>query len=169
MKINKNILPFVLAPLIVACNQDTSQSAGDHFAQAFTYISSAKLASGSQREELLKNAEIELGEALKANPKHFDSWLNMGVLHATKGRVNKALEAYNKAKEIKPFDASLNYNLACLYSVTDKLDLAIEALDIALTNGFDDLERLRNDEDLNSLRATKEFTDVLESHKFFIK
>jgi len=37
------------------------------------------------------------------------------------------------------------------------------------SNGFNDYDRLRSDPDLKNLRASKEFKQVLEKHKVFIK
>ena len=48
------------------------------------------------------------------------------------------------------------------------MDLSADALDSALKNGFNNVDRLRNDPDLNNLRKTKEFKKIVEKYKFFI-
>jgi len=141
-----------------------------HFNQAFSYIGSAKAAtSNEQKEKLFLNAEKEFTNALAKNPNHVDALLNRGVLYIAMNKTNKAEEDLKKALGIDPKNSAIHYNLACLHSINNKLDLAVDSLDSALKNGFNDYDRLRNDPDLKNLRANKEFQKTLEKNKVFIK
>ncbi len=140
-----------------------------HFNQAFSYIGSAKAANNEQKEKLFLNAEKEFSNILLKNPNHVEALLNRGVIYMALGKLNKAEEDLKKASGLDPKNASANYNLACLYSVTNKIDLAADALDNALQNGFNDYDRLRNDPDLNNIRKVKDFQRILEKNKIFIK
>lgn len=84
------------------------------------------------------------------------------------GQFNKAEEDFKKALSINPKDPSLNYNIACLYSLTDKLDLAADYLDHALEYGFKELDSLRNDPDISKLRSSKDFKKIMDKYKIFI-
>jgi len=153
----------------VAPAPDLSAEARANLNQAFSYIGSAKVAPNkAARDELLSNAEVELSAALVKKPDYVEALSNRGVIYLTLGKLNKAEEDLKRAVQINPAHADSLYNLACLYSLTKKLDLAADALSQSLSNGFNDTERLRNDPDLNSLRSTKQFSEILEKNKIFI-
>jgi len=148
---------------------DPSAEARVNLNQAFAYISSAKVAPNkAARDELLNNAELELSAAIEKKPDYVEALSNRGVIYITLGKLNKAEEDLKRAVQIDPTHANSLYNLACLYSLTKKLDLAADALSQSLSNGFNDTERLRNDPDLNLLRSTKQFSEILEKNKIFI-
>jgi tetratricopeptide (TPR) repeat protein len=90
-------------------------------------------------------------------------------VYVSQGKLNKAEIDYRMALEINKNDPSLNYNMACLYSLTDRIDLSIDALNVALENGFSNIERLRNDVDLENVRGSEDFFSTIEKHKFFIR
>lgn len=148
---------------------DPSAEARVNLNQAFAYISSAKVAPNkAARDELLNNAELELSAAIEKKPDYVEALSNRGVIYITLGKLNKAEEDLKRAVQIDPTHANSLYNLSCLYSLTKKLDLAADALSQSLSNGFNDTERLRNDPDLNLLRSTKQFSEILEKNKIFI-
>jgi tetratricopeptide (TPR) repeat protein len=148
---------------------DPSAEARASLNQAFAYISSAKVAPNkAARDELLNNAEVELSAAIEKKPDYVEALSNRGVIYITLGKLNKAEEDLKRAVQINPTHADSLYNLACLYSLTKKLDLAADALSQSLASGFNDAERLRNDPDLNLLRSTKQFSEILERNKIFI-
>ena len=102
-------------------------------------------------------------------PNYFDALVNRGVVYVSQGKLDKAEIDYRMALEINKNDPSLNYNMACLYSLTDRIDLSIDALNVALENGFSNIERLRNDVDLENVRGSEDFFSTIEKHKFFIR
>ena len=165
----KLLLIFTFVIGLYGCKAEDNEAAKLHFNQGFSYLGSLEVAaSESQKEKLLDSAEKEFSLALEKNSLYFDAVLNRGAVYVAQGKFNKAEIDYIKAKEIKPSNPGLNYNLACLYSITSRLDLGLESLDIALANGFSDVNRLREDKDLNNLRSDKEFVTILEKHKFFL-
>ena len=84
-------------------------------------------------------------------------------------RLTRINQEKARANKINKNDPSLNYNMACLYSLTDRIDLSIDALNVALENGFSNIERLRNDVDLENVRGSEDFFSTIEKHKFFIR
>ena len=140
-----------------------------HFSQAFSYLGAAKAATvKEEKERLLLNAETELSNALSKKDDYAEALMNRGVVYIALGKFNKAEEDLKKAVSIEPANAGIHYNLSCVYALTNKLDLAIDSLDAALKNGFNNADRLRSDPDLQSLRKTKQFRQTLEKHKIFI-
>lgn len=168
----KKIIYVLLAVTLLSgnsCDPQSQQSAQRHLDQAFSYIGSMQGTSDIDlRSKLGKNAEIELTKALEYQPDNFIALMNRGVLYVSMGKLNKAESDYGKALAIKPLDSDLNFNLACLYALTDRQDLALDALQKSLEQGFDDISRLREDPDLQALRSLEEFTEILESNKFFL-
>jgi len=60
-----------------------------------------------------------------------------------------------------PKNASAHYNLACALARTGKTADALASLGTAVECGFDDDDQIKADEDLASLRAEKEFEEIV--------
>ena len=78
-----------------------------HYVLALTY----------DRKEVLDKAEHHLKEAIALKPDYSDAYNYLGVIYFRQGKVNQAIEAYNKALEnllyTKPQDA--HYHLGIAY------------------------------------------------------
>lgn len=61
--------------------------------------------------------------------------------------------------------AIANYNAACAFSKADKPKKAIAFLTTALSLGFDDLEKVNSDKDLDPLRALEDFNALIDKLK----
>ena len=99
-------------------------------------------------------------EALSAQPDDTDILRYLAHNYILVGRAEDGLLADQRLVELLPKDARVHYNLACSYALTDKKAKALETLQAALDLGFEDLELLRNDEDLATLRAEPEFKEI---------
>jgi hypothetical protein len=146
--------------------------AKQHLQQGMTYASIAQNnpKTASQNYE---NALLEFSNALKLYPNYAEAYSNRGVAYMQQKKYNKAEEDLKKAAALKPKDPIIHYNLAALYSLQNKLDLALDELDEALEYGFNNYDALRptgakSDPDLKNLRHNPEFKKVLEKHKVFI-
>ena len=64
-----------------------------------------------------------------------------------------------------PMNPGEFYNLACAYAVSGKAKEALKALRTAVDRGFDDLELLENDRDLDSIRSSPQFASFLAEVK----
>jgi len=69
------------------------------------------------------------------------------------------------AAEIRPESATIQYKLACAYSVTRQKSKALDALRKAIQNGFTDLETLESDPELEGIRSDPAFLRILDSVK----
>ncbi len=114
------------------------------------------------------NAIRECQVATQTNPTAA-AYSNLGVAYIQVGKNNLALTALQNARRLDPADPYVRYNLAALYSLLDKTDLALESLDTALNYGFKDFDALRWDRDLDNVRAEPEFRRILEKHRVFIQ
>jgi len=139
-----------------------------HIKQAFAYISMAKNAQGSIREENIDNALKEFSVAIQKDPNYAEAYSNRAAAYMQQKKFNKAEEDLRRAKELSPDSPSVRYNYASLHSLKGNVDLALDEVDAALTKGFSDYDALRFDPDLNNVRKHPEFRKILEKHKVFI-
>lgn len=63
-----------------------------------------------------------------------------------------------------PDDSSMWFNRACVESRLGSLEIAARSLDRALELGYDQIDLIRNDPDLDALRSSDLFPDVLDRH-----
>ncbi len=155
---------FLMFAFMMAACQNTTQvirSVDDaelHFKQGITYAGRADY----------DNAILEFQKSINIRSTA-KAYSNMGVCYMKTGKVNKALEALQTAVRIDNCDSFAQYNLAAVYSVMDKTDLGIDALDKALQCGFSNYDAIRFDKDLDNLRGEPEFRTTLEKHKVFLQ
>jgi len=161
---------FVILLLsLQGCDEKKVEQSNFHMNQGIAFIAALEGSDSTDGfQKLLKNAEIEFGQAIELNPSNHLALMNRGVVYITMGKLNKAELDLKKSVEISPKHPDANYNLACLYSLTNKLDFALEYFDIALKNGFNDYSRIREDSDLSNLREYEGFKKILEANKVFL-
>ena len=76
----------------------------------------------------------------------------LGDDYTRRGRYVEGLRIDERLAKLRPDDALVHYNLACSYSLTEQLDLAVDALEIALNLGYHDFKGMARDPDLENLR-----------------
>ena len=81
-------------------------------------------------------------------------------LYTEAGLYSKGLALDRRNVELSPQSATAHYNLACSLSLTGAPDEAFAELGMALDLGFDDVEWMRKDPDLNALRDDPRWTNV---------
>lgn len=71
-------------------------------------------------------------EALEVDPRYGDAYSVLGICFAKKGQPEQATEAFKKAIQTTPYNASAYYNLAYFYyengNFTDAMTMAQEAI-----------------------------------------
>ncbi|MDP2470423.1 MAG: tetratricopeptide repeat protein [Candidatus Palauibacterales bacterium] len=77
------------------------------------------------------------------------------------GERDAGLRWAERALEIDPTDAGVRYNVACLYSLEDSPDQAIECLEKAVEAGFGNRDWIAQDPDLDRLRDHPRFQQLL--------
>jgi Flp pilus assembly protein TadD len=152
------LLAVACAPQHTTVVQKTTDDAEMHFKQGMMYAGRGDY----------DNAIMELQQSIAVKPTS-KAYSNLGVAYMKTGKTNKALDALQKATNLDSCDPFAQYNLAAVYSVMDKTDLGMDALDQALECGFNNYDAIRFDKDLNNLRAEPEFRQTLEKHKVFLQ
>jgi Flp pilus assembly protein TadD len=160
----KRIIVTVLAGLfLTACttiveNPVVVEERSDHLQQCLFYANQGDF----------QNAIRECKRAVQDKPTA-EAYTNLGVAYIQVGKNNKALDALREGVRLAPNDPMAQYNLAVIYSLMNQNDRSLEALDLALKNGFNNADALRFDRDLDNVRGEPEFRAILERHKFFIQ
>jgi tetratricopeptide (TPR) repeat protein len=74
-----------------------------------------------------------------------------------------AIEDFKRGLEIEPNDISLNFNIACAYSLTENKALAFKHLSKAVVLGFNDFDRIATHDDLAFVRIQREYEEFKKS------
>ncbi len=110
--------------------------------------------------------EIEFTERIvQENPDYIDGLILLGELLTKDKQYQRALEVDFKLKDLKPDDPTVLYNLACDYSLLNKKSLSLKALEDSLKLGYNDIGYILNDPDLENLRSSKRFPQLLDRFK----
>jgi serine/threonine protein kinase/Flp pilus assembly protein TadD len=78
------------------------------------------------------------------------------------GQREKGLAWAKRAMEIEPNEPMLLYNLACIYSLADEYDAAIDCLEKAIDGGFAHRPWLEKDSNLDPLRDDPRFQSMVK-------
>ncbi len=87
-------------------------------------------------------------------------------LYTELGEYANGLEIDLKLSSLLPDDPTVWYNLACSYSLLYRLEECIEVLETAITLGYDDIEHLDTDPDLDPVRETDEYRELISRLMF---
>lgn len=80
------------------------------------------------------------------------------------GQRDKALDVVEKLDK-DSVDKSKAYDFACIYSLLDDKQQALDFLEKALQSGFCEFVRIGNDTDLDNIRGTERFKQLVEKYK----
>jgi len=110
--------------------------------------------------------EIEFTERIiQDNPDYIDGLTLLGELLTKDKQHQKALEVDSRLRDLKPDDPTVLYNLACDYSLLNKKNLSLKALEESLKLGYKDIEYIFKDPDLENLRESKRFSQLIDRFK----
>lgn len=113
-----------------------------------------------------RNANIAaLEQKLQGNPNDFDSLSKLTLLYSTNNENTKALDSLFRMKEIKPDNPDVYYNIACIYAREHKIDQAVDWLGKSVEKGFRNWGFILIDQDLEDVRATDAFRDLMSRER----
>lgn len=109
-----------------------------------------------------KDFEIRFYEKLiQKNPKFIHALSCLGNAYTKKGFFAQGLEVDKKIVSLTPQDPIAHYNLACSWSNLGKIDKAFSEIYTAVVLGYDDIDYILNDPDLENIRKQPEFNEFL--------
>ncbi|MFA5088404.1 MAG: hypothetical protein WC552_05155 [Candidatus Omnitrophota bacterium] len=114
------------------------------------------------------DSDFEIGFCegiLKRSPDFIEALIVLGDLYTRKGLFEKGLEVDKRLASLRPGDGVILYNLACSYSLVNQIDASFAAIQQAVECGYDELEFLEKDGDLENLRRDSRFQKFLAAAK----
>jgi tetratricopeptide (TPR) repeat protein len=99
-------------------------------------------------------AHAQVPERHKANP-----YKQSGIKKYKDYELEDAIADFEKGLQINPKDIALHFNIACAYSLTEKVEKAYHHIDKAVEFGFTDFERIKTHDDLAYVRIQPQFDD----------
>lgn len=104
-------------------------------------------------------------EAVKIFPEVFNGYSSLGYAYLQKGQKVKALEAFQKAKELFPNRVETYNDLARVYAYLNETDLCLENLKITLAMKPQEYANIENDDAFSPLLETsEEFRDSFKKY-----
>lgn len=85
-----------------------------------------------------------------------------GLIFLRLRQLPKAITEFIRCLELDPTNTTAHYNLACAYALSGDKDAAFNSLNNAFKNGYDRVDHVRNDLDLESLRSDPRFEELLK-------
>ncbi|MDX1938955.1 MAG: caspase family protein [Saprospiraceae bacterium] len=82
---------------------------------------------------------------------------SLGTLEAMEQTIQNAIKSY-------PNDANLQYNIACIYSLTGQSAKALTTLEQSLKNGYNNYDWILKDPDFDSIRKLPEFKALMKQY-----
>ncbi len=110
--------------------------------------------------------EIEFFESVHRRcPDYLEVVGLLGGLYTRVGRVADGLKMDRKLVRLEPDNPTAHYNLACSLALCKKRPAALRSLRKAVSLGYDDLDWMQQDPDLELLKSDPEFQQLLSQLK----
>lgn len=120
------------------------------------------MARRSKAEELLEFEITFYQKLLHDYPDFVDVLIPLGEAYTRRGLHDKGLEVDLRLTQLRGEDAVVWYNLACSYSLLQKVEDSAQALHRAIELGYTDFDHLRKDPDLLNLKRSPAYRQVLD-------
>jgi hypothetical protein len=99
---------------------------------------------------------------IRRDPEFVEALQALGDDYTRRGRCLDGLEIDIRVCALLPEDALAHYNLACSFSLTDRLTEAADTVARSLDLGYKDVKWLEYDPDLENLRTSDAYSAVSE-------
>ena len=117
----------------------------------------------SKSDDLLE-FEIHFYEKLlTAYPDFVDVLIPLGHAYTRRGLFDKGLTVDLHLTRLREHDPLTWYNLACSYSLLNRVDESLDALRRGIELGYRDMPSMQKDPDLTNLRQSPKYRQLLAS------
>jgi tetratricopeptide (TPR) repeat protein len=108
-----------------------------------------------------KEAAEAYRDALHNDADNGEAWYQFGYSLHMQAKYDEAIAAFQRSAELNARPSDSLYNIACGYSLKGDVERALEWLDKAHEAGFEDLDHIRSDADLKTLRQDPRFEKLM--------
>ena len=99
--------------------------------------------------------------AIEGDPLNLRALFVLGDYYTRAGEYARGLRIDIRLVTLRPHNPVVRYNLACSYSLIGFTELALFVLDQAVELGFSNAEHMLTDADLENVRSTPRFRELL--------
>lgn len=99
--------------------------------------------------------------AIEGDPLNLRALFILGDYYTREGEYARGLRIDLRLVTLQPHNPVVRYNLACSYSLIGFTELALFVLDQAVELGFNNAEHMLTDADLENVRSTRRFRELL--------
>lgn len=117
----------------------------------------------SRAQELLDFEIAFYQKLLTIYPDFVDVLIPLGDAYTRRGEHEKGLQVDLRLTKLRGNDPLTWYNLACSYSLLNRVEESLKALRRAVELGYTDLEYAQKDTDLFNLRHSPKYREFIES------
>lgn len=103
-----------------------------------------------------------LEQAADLQPSNIHVWLALGWCRKRSGRLDLAITALERAEEVSPEEAIVQYNLACYWSLAGKKQRALAYLSRAISIDSNYRDLIVDERDFDPIRSDPEFRALTE-------
>jgi len=122
-----------------------------------------ELADAAYEDELWADAAELYGQLCEKHPYVGPLHHRYGYTSIAAGQLESALKAFEREVELDPKNDTAMYNIACSYARMENVEPALRSLAAAIEHGFSNLELIENDTDLDNLRDSQGFEEIVAS------
>jgi len=102
---------------------------------------------------------------VERSPDYVEALMMLASHYTQRGAYAKGLDLDLRLSRLKPEDETVQYNLACSYSLLSQINEAFASLKRAVALGFRNLKLLTADSDLDNTRPDPRFEEIVASVK----
>ena len=102
-------------------------------------------------------------KALSLQPGHVQAMERLAVIHSQREDLSRALFYLQEMLKHSPHNPAVHYNIACVCARRGETDEALKWLASAIEKGFSDCGLLEGDRDLESIRGTGRYRELVEA------
>lgn len=103
-------------------------------------------------------------KAISLQPDFAAPALELAILHAKKGDYEQAASLLKKVTAFQPDNPDAPYYLACIFARQDRKEEAVDWLKKAIANGYDNWDRLKTDSNLENIRNTSYYQEIIRKN-----
>ena len=169
LKLNPNDAESHYSSGIVLMNQGQVDDAIDHFNEALKIrpdlVGVRNYLKAALNYKKVDERIADLESQREYKPYDPDILNTLAILYSSKGDHDKSLEYLMKMLELRPENADTYYNVSCIYAKSNNQAESVVWLQKAIDKGFDNMELIMTDKDLENIRDTEYFKALVKKNR----